>query len=154
MTGYDSRADTLEHIHLVRNKIGIAAAELLQRGGDHDLSKLGPEEKPAFDRETPKLKSLTYGTPEYKASLEALGPALKHHYAHNSHHPEHYAEGIAGMDLFDLLEMICDWMASAKRNAGSGEVDLVANVERFKIDPQLASILSNTLKRWPEGPRW
>jgi hypothetical protein len=40
---------------------------------------------------------------------------------HNSHHPEHYGNrGISGMDLFDVVEMMCDWMAAARRNPADG----------------------------------
>jgi hypothetical protein len=108
---YDSRADTLVHIARVRDHLGAFIRHLLERSEFHDKSKLSDDEKPAFDRETPKLKSLTFGSDEYKASLAALGPALQHHYKANSHHPEHYRNGIAGMDLMDLVEMFCDWLA-------------------------------------------
>lgn len=145
-TGYDSRAETLAHIHRVRDFLGEVAAELLERGRVHDASKLGPEEKPFFDRETPKLKELTFGSDEYKASLARLGEGLKHHYAANTHHPEHYAEGVAGMDLFDVVEMFCDWRAAAERNANK-TVNLPMCVDRFKIEPQLAAIFKNTLER-------
>jgi hypothetical protein len=52
------------------------------------------------------------------------------------------------MDLFDLVEMVCDWMAAAKRNPQDG-VKLAYNVELFGIQDQLAAILANTLARWP-----
>ena len=84
---YDSTADTTEHIFQVRHRLSRFCAELQQRGYRHDQSKLGPSEKPLFDEMTPKLKTLVYGTDEYKASLAALGPALAHHYANNSTTP-------------------------------------------------------------------
>jgi Family of unknown function (DUF5662) len=147
---YDSRADTLAHIHLVRDHLETFAAEMLKRGARHDASKLSPAEKPAFDLVIPLLAGVSYGSPEYQALLERVKPALEHHYAHNSHHPEHYRErGIAGMDLFDVVEMICDWMASAGRHPQDG-VKLSYNAALFGIEPQLASILANTLARWPE----
>jgi hypothetical protein len=55
------------------------------------------------------------------------------------------------MDLFDLVEMFCDWIAAAKRNPADG-VKLAYNVELFGIQDQLASILANTLARWPKRP--
>ena len=55
---------------------------------DHDKSKLEAPEKEIFDAVTPKLRTLTYGSPEYHASLEEMGPALDHHYSVNAHHPE------------------------------------------------------------------
>jgi hypothetical protein len=50
------------------------------------------------------------------------------------------------MDLFDLVEMVCDWMAWARK---PGDVKFDYNVEQFRIGPQLKPILANTLARWP-----
>jgi hypothetical protein len=148
--GYSSRAATLAHIQQVRDQIGLFVTVMLQRGSVHDASKLTAAEKPALDAVIPLLRGVSYGSAEYKTLLESIRPALQHHYAQNSHHPEHYVgNGIAGMDLFDLVEMMCDWIASAGRNPGDG-VKLSHNVELFGIEPQLASILANTLARWGE----
>ena len=146
---YDSRADTLAHIHLVRDNLDVFVAAMLKRGAVHDASKLTPAEKPAFDLVIPLLSGVSYGSPAYEALVERVRPALEHHYAHNPHHPEYYgARGIAGMDLFDVVEMICDWMAAAQRHPSDG-VNLKYNIAQFGIEPQLASILANTLARWP-----
>jgi len=148
LPAYDSRADTLAHIHAVRDNINLFVAGLLERGRVHDASKLSPEEKPAFDAVLPLLPGVAYGSPEYEALVRRMGAALTHHYRNNSHHPEHHADGIGGMDLFDVVEMICDWIASAARNPRDG-VRLDYNVKQFGIEPQLARILANTLSRWP-----
>lgn len=76
-----------------------------------------------------------------------MKPALDHHYAHNRHHPECHADGVNDMTLIDLIEMVCDWTASAKRNA-SGDVrkGLDFNAERFGISPQLLRIIKNTVE--------
>ena len=150
MPEYDSRADTLAHIHRVRDHLDAFVAALLERGRVHDASKLSPEEKPVFDRIFPRLAGVPYGSKEFEALVAEARPALAHHYAHNSHHPEHYPEGVAGMDLFDLVEMFCDWKASAERNPADG-VKLDYNFRQFNISPQLAAILTNTLARWPEA---
>lgn len=150
---YDSRADTLAHIHHVRDNLEVFVAEMLRRGRLHDASKLSDPEKPVFDEIYPMLKGIEYGSPEWSAVARRAAPALEHHYRNNSHHPEFYGnQGIAGMDLFDLVEMVCDWMAAAWRNPADG-VKLEHNVRVFGIDPQLASIIANTLARWPEGKR-
>ncbi len=152
MSGYDSRADTLAHIQAVRDRIGTFVAEMLRRCAVHDASKFGAEEKPVLDRVLPALQGVAYGSPEWDAVMQAAGPALVHHYRRNTHHPEHYDQGIAGMDLFDVVEMVCDWMAAAERNPADG-VRLDYNVRLFGIEPQLASILANTLERWPAAGR-
>ena len=150
-SAYDSRADTLAHVHKVRDIIDTFVAEMLARGRLHDASKLKEPEKATFDEVIPRLAGLAYGSPEYEAIVESMRPTLEHHYRHNSHHPEHYGPaGVAGMDLFDLVEIVCDWIATAERKPDDG-VKLAYNVRLFGIEPQLASILANTLARWPAG---
>lgn len=140
---YDSTADTLRHIKVVNTNLIDFATALLNRARKHDDSKLGPVEKPHFDRESPKLAELKYGTPEYMASLGRLQEALVHHYAANRHHPEHYDNGVNDMSLIDVVEMFCDWVAASKRTKG-GKLNLTASFERFDFDPQLASIFRKT----------
>jgi Family of unknown function (DUF5662) len=148
--GYDSRADSLAHIHHVRDNIGVFLAEMLRRGQVHDASKFSDEEKPALDEALPLLEGVAYGSPAWNLVVDRVAPALEHHYRHNSHHPEHYGnQGVAGMDLFDVVEMVCDWMAAARRNPTDG-VKVELNVQKFAIEPQLAAIIANSLARWPE----
>ena len=145
---YDSTKDTQAHIDRVAELLNQAADELRRRGSVHDQSKLADPEKALFDEYTPKLKDCTYGSDEYKAFLAGLKPALDNHYAKNSHHPEHYPEGVAGMDLFDLVEMFFDWKAATERMAsGNIHKSIEINKDRFKMDPQVAAIFSNTAKR-------
>lgn len=143
---YDSTADTLRHIRRVQALLGEMCRELLQRGECHDDSKLVAPEKEAFDRETPLLKTLTFGSDEYKESLGRLGAALTTHYENNSHHPEHYADGVAGMDILDLVEMVADWKAASERQKGA-TLNLDYAFSRFEIEPQLQAIIRNTAAR-------
>lgn len=146
---YDSEADTLKHIKRVNELLLISCQELLTRAMKHDDSKLVQPEKSVFDEFTPKLKGLTYGSEEYKKSLAGLGTALTHHYKNNSHHPEHYSNGVSGMDLFDLLEMFFDWCAATERHAdGNIAASITKNTERFALSEQLCSILHNTAERY------
>jgi hypothetical protein len=144
---YDSRQDTEKHIADVRHELEEFSSGLYQRGLKHDLSKLNSQvEKDLFDEMTPILKTLVYGTAEYKDSLAKLKPALDNHYAVNSHHPEHYPEGVDGMNLLDLVEMWCDWKAAVKRTA-TGDIakSLEINRVRFKLSDQLYNILKNSI---------
>lgn len=145
---YDSRADTLAHINRVQVLIAEAMDKVAVRAADHDLSKLAEPEKSTFDACTAKLKAMAYGSDEYKLALAELKPALDHHYAHNSHHPEHYANGVDGMSLFDVLEMLLDWKAATERMKDGGDIrrSLEINRDRFKLSPQLYSILANTIE--------
>lgn len=147
----DSREDTLEHIRKVQARIGVMLHELRVRGEQHDMSKLYEPEKSGYDQLTTRLADVEYGTDAYRAALAEAQPTITHHYAHNSHHPEHYENGIAGMSLLDVIEMLCDWTAASERTRqGSITQSLVHNKQRFGISDQLASILENTVRelRW------
>lgn len=144
---YDSYHDTQEHINKVRENIGKVQDNLLERALYHDESKLLSPEKEVFDRVTPRLKELTYGSDEYKEQLADMKVALDHHYAANSHHPEHYENGVNGMSLLDVLEMLADWKAATERHTdGNLSKSMDINKERFDISDQLYEILLNTAK--------
>jgi len=146
---YDSTQDTEDHIKLVRKFMEKPIIKLMTRARVHDASKLKAPEKAAFDRATPMLKALKYGSEEYRACLREIKPAIQHHYAHNSHHPEHFGlDGIAGMSLLDLLEMLCDWGAAQQRTdpPGTFEKSFEVNVKRFSIGLELEKILRNTVR--------
>lgn len=139
--------ETLSHIEEVKKNINHAIKILSDRGLNHDKSKLKSPEKEAYEKLSGMLQGVKYGSKEYKEKLSQIKPAIDHHYKNNSHHPEYYQDGIAGMNLFDIVEMVCDWYASMKRTKkGSIEESMKINEKRFKITPQLKSILVNTLK--------
>lgn len=158
----DSRQETNEHILRVRELLCIIQNKLEARGFMHDQSKLIPPEKPIIDSMIGRLKTLTYGSPEYKDALKDLGPALAHHYEHNTHHPEHYQKQVciicfteypsthkencpkchngtmtvephvAGMSLLDVIEMLCDWKAAGERGA-NGSIEKSLKVNRERF---------------------
>ena len=145
----NSIKSTLEHKELVKDFMGIIIDDLVLRSIHHDDSKLKEPEKTLFDEYSSKLKDCTYGSPEYKEFLKGLKPALDHHYAVNSHHPEQYPNGIEDMDLVDLIELICDWTASSRRhNDGNIFKSIEINKDRFHLSEQICSILKNTVERY------
>ena len=149
MKPYDSAPDTNRHREVVKGFMDGLVLELAYRAEAHDKSKLEPEEKPIFDEFTPKLADSTYGSGEYKSFLREMGTALEHHYANNRHHPEHFVNGMRGMDLVDLVEMFCDWMAATLRhNDGDITNSIRQNMERFGYGETLAAILQNTAARF------
>ena len=142
---YDSTDDTLKHISEVRILLAQVIVELQNRITTHDKSKLEAPEKEIFDRVTPKLRTLTYGSPEYHASLEEMGPALDHHYSVNSHHPEYHEDGIHGMSLVDLIEMLADWKAATLRHDdGDLKRSIDINAERFGYGEEIHTLLLTT----------
>ena len=146
----DSTAETLDHIRRVNILLIHVITNLLYRCISHDSSKLYGIEKDWLDRQSVKLNQLEY-SPTYLGELAESdsGPSLeeflKSHYKNNSHHPEHYENGINGMTLIDLVEMTCDWKAAGERHLnGSFKNSLDVNIKRFNINPQLAQIIENT----------
>lgn len=144
--------ETLEHKQMVSHFMNMLIKELIDRAEHHDDSKLEEDELPFFDEYTPKLKTCEYDSPEYRGFLKGLKPALDHHYAVNRHHPEHFGEqGIKGMNIVDIVEMLCDWKASTLRQQGGNLLTSIEkNRERFDYSKDLQSLLNNTARFFEE----
>lgn len=143
--------DTRKHISKVCVFLTRVAGELMERGFTHDISKMEEPELSLFAEWGPKLRELVYGSEEYKEAIAQMGVALQAHYQGNRHHPEHHESGVAGMNLVDLIEMVCDWAAAAQRTKdGKFSDSLKHNRERFGLSPQLVSILQNSAHLFEE----
>lgn len=139
---------TREHKERVCDLMNMAAGIISVRGFHHDDSKFD-------DAEIGPLSNLqaiivtegpaAFGSAEYERRRDFLAPMLKHHYAKNSHHPEHYSDGVNGMCLFDLMEMFLDWKAASERG-GESEMSITEACRRFDVSPQLEAVFKNTAK--------
>ncbi len=148
----EAKFQTYQHIDKIREMLRVFATELVMRGETHDRSKLESIESKTYAEFTPKLKSSTYGSEEYKGFLRDMKPALDHHYANNRHHPEHHTGGIDGMNLLDVMEMWIDWYCSSMRHAnGDMGKSIDINEKRFSMSPQLVAIFRNTLRDLNDG---
>lgn len=151
MTEAECKVETMKHIERVRHYLRIMTDKLTTRGIMHDKTKLESPEVELFTEYTPKLATLHYGSPEYQESLNALKPALDHHYANSRHHPEHFNKGITDMNLIDIVEMLCDWKAAGERQRdGNLLKSIEQNAQRFGYDDQLKQIFINTAKMLDE----
>ncbi len=140
-------ADTSKHVAAVRRHLQRFKIEMERRSEVHDQSKFEEPELAVFAEKTADLAKLEYGSEAYKEALKGLGPALQHHYENNDHHPEHFENGVDGMDLCQLVEMYCDWCAASERMAGGSiEQSIQVNQKRFALSDQLVSIFTNTAK--------
>lgn len=158
---YDSKTDILKHIEKVRHFLDVVREELYWRGIDHDRSKLSADEKPIFDKLTPKLKESTYEGEEYKGFLKETKVALDHHYKKNRHHPEHFYPEVAHMNaineiscmnLIDIIEMFCDWKAATMRHDnGDLKKSIAVNQKRFGISDELTAIFLNSVNMFKDG---
>lgn len=123
--------------------------EVMSRGNLHDNSKFEPEELPYYVAATEDFEKYPFGTDGYKKAKDSLGSAVIHHYQHNRHHPEHFSDGVKGMNLIDLLEMLCDWKSATQNHPdkpGDMRKSLEWATEKYKISPELAQILYNTAR--------
>lgn len=141
-----SLQDTQNHIAKVEGYLSLCADLLRIRATNHDASKLQEPELSGYAGMSDALKGLTYGTPEHRAAFAPFKEIIKHHYENNSHHPEHWPNGVADMSLLDVIEMLCDWRAASERGGGDFSESVAVSVKRFGIDEQLASILMNTAR--------
>lgn len=151
-------AETLKHIKEVSSYLSTFAQILLQRAMRHDSTKMIEPERSVFIKYTPKLKKSTYGSDEYMEFLRDMKPALDHHYEHNRHHPEYFIihgkmddsdvqYPVSHMNLIDIVEMFCDWLAASKRHKdGNVSKSIEINEKRFNMSYQLSSIFKNTIE--------
>lgn len=111
--------------------------KLIKRAWVHDFSKYSKDEAPYFAAAA-NTKDVVYGSEEYKRDVEVnLKPALEHHYKLNSHHPQHFENGIKEMNPLDKIEMLVDWKASTLRNKdGDIRKSLELNRKRYKYTVQ------------------
>lgn len=162
-----------DHIRRVQEHMQYIQSRLNIRAVIHDQSKYSDEER-GLVLGKPSLDKYEYMSKEERSALEALQDSLKHHYAVNSHHPEHFItyacgacfkeypkgtykcpecgydvweqqEGVLGMSLLDLIEMVCDWKAASEMSPnGSFKGSIEYSKERFKLSPELMRIIENT----------
>lgn len=97
--------ETMRHIEGVRNLIGLSVTELLRRAKEHDQEKMKDPEASIFAEFTPKLKTSTYGSPEYNQFLKDMKPALDHHYAVYRHHPEFHCDEWRKLPIDEYYEI-------------------------------------------------
>lgn len=141
------KMETIKHIKRVRYFLSLMIEELDRRAREHDRSKLESPEAEIFGEWTPELAKTEYDSPEYRAMLEKIKPAIDHHYAKNRHHPEHWSHGVEDMTLCDLVEMLCDWKAATERNKnGNIRTSIEKNTARYGLSPQLSQIMQNTVR--------
>ena len=123
------------------------AAVITWRGLIHDLSKYRSDEFMPMASTFYKFKKAKYGSKEYTECVEQIRPAVDRHYSRNSHHTAYHKRGVNDMNLYDLVEMYCDWNAACKRNPdGSVQQSIRMNQNKYSLTNQLTDILKNTAK--------
>jgi len=143
---FGTLCEVLQHQSRVRANIAEMRAKLELRGIRHDMSKLDAEEFDVFASTHEQFKTVNYNTPEYAECVRLAKPAVDAHYAKNSHHTAHYANGFADMSLFDIMEMLADWLAASVRSPDLTFVEsLPAAFDRYDIPINMRIVILNTL---------
>jgi hypothetical protein len=136
--------ETLKHKFWVFYYALKACKIILIRAFLHDNSKFSKQEILYFKTFTKELKNTEYGSLEYTECLKKLAPALKHHYSVNRHHPEFHAS-FEHMNLFDRIELVCDWLASSKRTKNGNPLQSVwTNKKRYNLSIENTLMLIST----------
>ena len=147
--------DTRKHQQLVAGLMIAVAKKLLDRAMKHDASKLEEPERSAYIEPVYALNTeeVPYGSDRHKELTAQMGEGWDHHKANNDHHIgffEPYSvqtlnDPIRAMDMFALIEMLCDWIAASKRRKNSPTLALEHMKEEHHIDEQLEALIRNTL---------
>lgn len=148
-------ADTRKHQQLVAERMIACAQRILKKAVVHDASKFSDEEKKHYIDPVWELSqgNVEYGSDQYKELTAQMGDGLAHHLAHNDHHPEFFNQfavqtlndPIRAMDLFALMEMLCDWIGASKRKENSPWKAFDYFEKKFNVDEQLMAVLRNTM---------
>lgn len=95
--------------------LNILVQKLSEKIIKHDNSKIDylPEFN-LYKNVVFKLKGLEYGTKEHTEAKQELDRGFEIHCMNNRHHSEHfYLDGVQGMNMYDVIEMILDWCSAA-----------------------------------------
>lgn len=121
----------------------LICCRLMKRAVLHDMSKYRSDEKGGFFKLIEAFKNTRYGSKEYYDILAKEKATIDLHYSRNDHHPE-WHKSLSHMNLYQLLELYCDWQASAKKNKGGNiNKSFEINKERFKMSDELVRLLKS-----------
>ena len=135
----------LKHKTSVKKKLTFLVEELEKRAENHDNSKLQQPEL-NYLIEMDKEGRKKYGSQEYFDKMKRWEKFFKHHYENNRHHPDHFSNGVEGMNLIDLCEYIVDIISYYDNMHVEDAIKTINEQKtRFKFDDQLTQILKNTL---------
>ena len=147
--------DTRKHQQLVAEKMVKCAKRLLDKGMAHDASKFSEIEKRTYTEPVWKLNhnNVEYGSEKYNRLVAQMDEGWEHHIAENDHHPQWFEkfgsqtldDPIKAMDMFALIEMLCDWIAASRRNNSRACDAMRFLKKKYPLDSQIECILNNTL---------
>jgi len=143
----------LAHNVRVTSYLAYLADAMKMRALIHDASKFSDDEFPGYVRVNRIAREHEYGSLEYMQSIKETG-AIALHFAKNSHHPEHYPNGIDDMTLLDIIEMVTDWKAASETYGQTSLEDaLVIHTERFGLRNEHLYLIRLVIEALRQGRR-
>ena len=145
-----------EHNRSVGQQVIQVCNQLIDRALIHDDSIFTDEDLKLVIQEKKELMDLvaqgySRNSPQQQNHRKKWKPLLgEKHYSLNRHHIQYHDGGINGMNLIDLIEMLCDWYVATKENNRDIDKSIRENVQEHKIDSQLSRILKNTVREMKE----
>jgi hypothetical protein len=117
---------------------------LIKRGIKHDLSKFSKEEFEYIYNLSVRGKNVKFGSKEYYKLVDSVKSAKLSHSQKNRHHFE-YHNSVNDMDLIDIIEVLCDWLAATKRQNGNIYKSIIINQKRYNLSTELTNFIKNTI---------
>lgn len=135
----------------VYKRMAVLAIALIERGAEHDNSKLEGEEFKLWC-EMDKEPRYPYGTKEYFNKIKRWTKVFETHYKdkRNTHHPENFKDKkdiSERKDLLDIIEMVCDWFGFKKELNFEEAIEHVKNqCKRYHFSEELSNLIINTVR--------
>lgn len=133
------------HQRRVGTLMNHLATHLTRRAVNHDASKWQDAELIPLLSIADRYNRTEYGSEEYNSLREQIAPAIAHHEKANRHHLGHFNGDISRMNMLDIQEMLCDWMASSEKNGGDVYNALAEAKAKYNWSDDLYRIMVNTL---------
>jgi hypothetical protein len=143
-------SEIYHHKFTVLKIINPIIQDLIKRSEEHDNSKLTEDEFPDIIASSEELKKFPYGSPEYDEVRKKWQSGFEKHSKKNRHHIDHFENGIEGMTLVDLIELLADWKSATLRSPHPTNIwnAIRIGAEKYNIPPALIKILENTAKEY------
>lgn len=141
----DSLIKTRRHRNIVSNLMNLLIMELHKKAETHDQSKLESPEAEIFAFYPDYIEESNYMSEEYQSLIKHYNEAITHHFQNNSHHPEHFKNGVKDMNIIEIIEMLCNWKANLK-DCESLDTKIKKYKKLYGLSNDLTNILLNTSK--------
>ncbi len=137
------------HKDMIKSDYSNICEYLFNQAIAHDEDKVAPGYvNDVYQEHFPTLKSIEFGTPEYRAyELEHFKEAHAAH-AQSRHHYYNPLNKIDDIDLFDVLEAMVD-IRQSQRQYSEYDIDFIMRTfkEKGVLDLDIEKLAYNTLRK-------